>query len=245
MDILTPRVDNSDLSFVSQWTAELDEAALLERVAQHWKGMFGSWTHMYRCMQSLTYLLPRISRHPVYKEMLAAKSSGTAAENILPLDVADTYWKFGLNLYQDGRKLSGTYTLFGDITDDSFFVPCHSTGSLQSRTAHENIRDHGPGVLFGGCVGVSGPDAPVDWMPTPDGNGTRRALHSATSLTALAREIGFGEVDVSDVQALFQGVEQERMENRTVEKEGGSTELEKLQEGVKRSYLAFTLRKAR
>ncbi|KXS21874.1 hypothetical protein M427DRAFT_27425 [Gonapodya prolifera JEL478] len=138
-------ISDQELQFISQWTKESDVAKLRTHVLEHWKRMQESSDHLYGCMKSRNYLEPRINKFPAYQRLLKRIATenlkfleigcafgtdvrqvlldGWPAENILAIDIVDTYWQFGLDLFLDKTHPPPIQTLWADIIDDAVFDP--------------------------------------------------------------------------------------------------------------------------
>ncbi|KAJ3316354.1 hypothetical protein HDU93_004449, partial [Gonapodya sp. JEL0774] len=139
-----PPIPEADLMFLAKWTNESDLSAVREHVEEHWKAMVTSGSHMYGCMKRINYVSPKVIKFPTYQAVLAERGEGKRfleigcsfgadvravlndgwpGEDILALDVTDDYWKSGMKLFKDESNPPAVKTLFGDITDDAFFLP--------------------------------------------------------------------------------------------------------------------------
>ncbi len=143
---LQPQLSDADLSFLMRYRAKagaenLNPDALRAHVVAVWLENKKA-AHVYRCIQSMSFLKARGALHPKYVEMLdnvlgkggkvvdvgccygqdsrALLLDGVAPEHILAVDVTDVYWAAGLRLFGDeplgaASPLASAQTRFVDF----------------------------------------------------------------------------------------------------------------------------------
>jgi len=139
-----------ELQFLVEYTTKKlqREAQAVEELARHvldvWQACIDSAPVLYRCVQGLRFLSPRVNQHSHYPFVLSTLRQdpharyldlgccfgtdtrrlivdGWKEENITAVDVTPEFWNYGLKLYQDASFLN-IRTLFGDVTSDPELV---------------------------------------------------------------------------------------------------------------------------
>ena len=118
-------ITDDDLTFMLGWrglpiaaASEAQKHAAREHVMAAWKDAKSS-AHVYRCVQSLSFLKPRAALHPTYATLVAEATAGVAEYriadvgaafgqdtrrlimdgvspgSILPVDITSVYWRAG------------------------------------------------------------------------------------------------------------------------------------------------------
>jgi SAM-dependent methyltransferase len=120
----------------------------LMRLRQHvlalWRSCLEKASIMYRCVQQLAFLQTRINLHWHYLAVMETFKANSEArfldlgcgfgtdirrlivdgwkeENVVAVDVIPDFWKYGLELYDDGEVLK-TKALFGNVITEQKFV---------------------------------------------------------------------------------------------------------------------------
>ncbi|TPX65086.1 hypothetical protein SpCBS45565_g05409 [Spizellomyces sp. 'palustris'] len=147
-------IPDASLAFLKAYTGEQNLNALKERVFNVWRESREN-LHVYKCVQTLMFLEPRITKHPLYPTILqsfqqAQKSNsrpprildagcaygtdvralihdGVPASQIAASDLHDGYWKLGHSLYNDSERIHAVKTAFGDMA-----VPAGAVGSVEA-----------------------------------------------------------------------------------------------------------------
>jgi len=117
-----PEISAEKLAFYSQWTGH---PADVDFILENWRALKRKF-HTYRCIQGLSYLEPRVSRHKAYSAILERHRrasggdfrvadfgccfgqdvrklvlDGVPAKSIVAVDLHDGYWRAGLELFRD------------------------------------------------------------------------------------------------------------------------------------------------
>ncbi|KND02069.1 uncharacterized protein SPPG_02572 [Spizellomyces punctatus DAOM BR117] len=147
-------IPDASLAFLKAYTGEQNLNALKERVFDIWRES-RERLHVYKCVQTLMFLEPRITKHSLYPTILqsfqqAQKSNlppprildagcaygtdvralihhGVPASQIAASDLHDGYWKLGQRLYNDSERIHAVKTTFGDMA-----VPAGAVGAVEA-----------------------------------------------------------------------------------------------------------------
>ena len=144
-----PSLSRQKIEFWSQWTGEVCEEAL---IVSNWRALKKQF-HTYRCIQGMSYLVPRVARHSAYERVLAKfKTSGdikiadfgccfgqddrklildgVPARCITVVDIHDGYYKAGMELFKDtgSGRLAGIKECWFDIS-----LPFGHSSSLEAK----------------------------------------------------------------------------------------------------------------
>lgn len=136
------RLAAEELAFFLRWRGKaepFDVASLAEaeaHVLKEWRELCSSG-HSYRCVQSLAFLRPHITRHPAYASLLERSKApdfrvadvgcalgqetrallldGVREESVLATDVSPKLWEAGKRFFDsEERNASRLQTAFGD-----------------------------------------------------------------------------------------------------------------------------------
>eukprot|EP00884_Botryococcus_braunii_P003621 jgi/Botrbrau1/1325/Bobra.0063s0039.1 len=154
-----------DLKFLAEYTRCSDHEVLKNRVLQIWRDVKSNlW--VFKCIQELMFLHPRIQSHPKtqavlgeYRDLQSSKHDKTAflmeigscfgtdlrwlivegvdPKDLIATDLTPSYWQYGRKLFDDEDKLQ-VETAFGSITDDSLIAE----GKEDTPLAHVRGRVH-------------------------------------------------------------------------------------------------------
>eukprot|EP00475_Leptophrys_vorax_P018592 TRINITY_DN25451_c0_g1_i2.p1 TRINITY_DN25451_c0_g1~~TRINITY_DN25451_c0_g1_i2.p1 ORF type:complete len:333 (-),score=101.08 TRINITY_DN25451_c0_g1_i2:62-919(-) len=134
---LTNTPQQKDLTFLSKYTKNTDLPSLDDEVRKFVEDIKASKLHVYRCIQSLSFLTPKIQNTLVYEEMLKRIDSveiadlgcafgqetrkllldGVKPKKITAIDLHDGYWNLSKKLFKDGDSIDSVLvnTVFGDL----------------------------------------------------------------------------------------------------------------------------------
>jgi len=65
-------ISDDELAFISAYTNESDLNSLRQHIISIWKRSVEQF-HVYRCIQQLAFLNPRIINNPIYKDMISRR----------------------------------------------------------------------------------------------------------------------------------------------------------------------------
>lgn len=232
-----------ELAFLASWLREPDldsVTAHLARVAYR-IATSGNEDASYRCVRQMYFLEPRLPNHALYAGLLATNAERRAAgattpwvdvgaglgtdvrklradgwprDQVLAVDVAETLWRYGLDLFADAAAPPCDFViatigsgaaappplaaLTGASAVVSLMAVLHvlNEGAVDALLrAARRLLAPGTGVLIGVCLGTAA--APGPWTPPAlQSVPTARWLHTRDSLAALLSAVGFVDVDV-------------------------------------------------
>ena len=146
-----PELSQEQLNFYSKWTGQ---PADVEFIVANWRALKKRF-HTYRCVQTMSYLVPRTKRLKAYNQILIKFEEskevkiadfgccfgqdarqlimeGIPPSQITVVDIHDGYWKAGLQLFRDDNisnsRLQGIRECWFDIS-----LPFGHPLSIESR----------------------------------------------------------------------------------------------------------------
>ena len=144
-----PSLSREKIAFWSEWTGETCDE---DYVVSNWRALKKQF-HTYRCIQGMSYLVPRVARHSAYEQVVAKFRAsgdikvadfgccfgqddrklildGVPARCITVVDIHDGYWKAGLELFKDTSsvRLGGIKECWFDIS-----LPFGHPSSLEAK----------------------------------------------------------------------------------------------------------------
>eukprot|EP01112_Ceratiomyxa_fruticulosa_P002501 TRINITY_DN1260_c3_g2_i1.p1 TRINITY_DN1260_c3_g2~~TRINITY_DN1260_c3_g2_i1.p1 ORF type:complete len:223 (+),score=21.32 TRINITY_DN1260_c3_g2_i1:131-799(+) len=138
---MTDQIPDESLFFLSQYTQNPNLDFLRERVLEVWEESKSRF-HVYKCIERLRFLTPRIDNHHFYqtltKDIHDGKEikvldvgcafgqdtrklivDGLAHSNIYSIDIVSSYWELGRKLFMDPESFSSNF-MIGNVADPSF-----------------------------------------------------------------------------------------------------------------------------
>ena len=131
-------ITESMLDFLRVYTKQDDYEYLRNHVIDFVQALKASNLHIYRCIQSLAFLTPKIQMLRYYSEIIQSNgkiidigcglgqevrkliTDGVSPEDITVVDLHDGYWDYGKILFMDSNAMQNQVrTVFGDLSKNS------------------------------------------------------------------------------------------------------------------------------
>ncbi|KAJ3021608.1 hypothetical protein HKX48_008177 [Thoreauomyces humboldtii] len=127
-------IPDESLAFLSAYKNEPNLDSLRKALLPVWTESVGKF-HVYRCIQTFSFLKPRVSEHPLYSSIVSECKKGgqvlelgccygtdvrklimdgVPAERIVASDLHSGYWDLGCKLFDDAERIKNVRTVFGD-----------------------------------------------------------------------------------------------------------------------------------
>lgn len=142
-DPVPREIASAELVFLAEWMEKqhalsMTEEALRSHVVSVWKKALTGGLHVYRCIQTISFLVPRLPHYATYAKEFPSRRNGRwleigcafgmdvrelrlrglPRESILAVDVTDGYWKMGMELCGDKESNPPCEFQCADLTLD-------------------------------------------------------------------------------------------------------------------------------